>query len=332
MTRTRVPKRLLSQLNTAADYMITNVPIVSDADTIREVEILLEQRTRHFVSINYIYVTDAVGVLTGVLSIKELFAQSPETLVSSIAKRSVVTVQPDTNRERVALTALQQSIKAVPVVDGRGRLIGVVPAGQIIAMLHTKRVEDALRHAGSGGLDNPLVTIVSGSPWLHVRTRLPWLIVGLLGGLLAAYVVRLFEATLAEQVLVAAFIPTVMYMSDAVGSQTEIIFIRALALEQDFRFWPYFRREVVVNLVIAVVLGVLMLLACSWWLLSITLGFVLGLSIVVTVALSMLIALLVPYAFVRLGYDPAVTSGPFVTIVRDILSLLVYLLIVVLLL
>ena len=168
--------------------------------------------------------------------------------------------------------------------------------------------------------------------WLHVHKRLPWLIAGLGGGLAGALIVRSFEQTLAEQLMVAAFIPTVIYMADAVGSQTEIIFIRAMALEHNFKFQRYFTRELWVNIILAGILGTGMLLVSALWLQNSLLALVLGLAIFFTTMSSVFVALIIPYLFERMGYDPAVASSPMATIVRNILSLAIYFLIVVTLL
>jgi magnesium transporter len=316
----------------AATHMVPNVPLVSPTDTVSDVEMLLEQHASSFATINYIYVVDVEHRLLGVVSIKEIFSKAREVQMGAIAQKNVVTVSPDTAREHVALVSINAGIKAVPVVDASGHFVGVVTGSQIIAILHSKSIEDTLTHAGSVHFDNPRQTILTGSVWLHIRKRLPWLIAGLGGGLVGAVIVRAFEQTLAEQLLVAAFIPTVIYMADAVGSQTEIIFVRAMALDHKFKFGRYFSREFLVNIVLAAILGFGMLLVSALWFGNVLLALVLGLAIFFTTMSSVLVALFVPYLFERLGYDPAVASSPMATILRNILSLAIYFLIVVLVL
>ncbi|MES2748908.1 MAG: magnesium transporter [Patescibacteria group bacterium] len=316
----------------AGYYMVSAVPVVQSTATIGSVERLLENQGVLFTSINYIYVVNLSHQLVGVVSIKEIFSQAKEVIVSTLIHQKLITVTPETNTEKMVRSAFRHRIKAVPVVDGMGHFLGVVSSNEIISLLHTKRVDDALRHAGSQTFENPAESILYGSVWLHVRKRLPWLVAGLGGGLIGAMIVRSFETTLAEQLLVAAFIPTVIYMADAVGSQTEIIFIRALALEHNFKFARYFTREFWVNMCLAGLLGVGMLTIAAVWLQNVLLACVLGLAIFFTTMSSVLVALLIPYLFERLGYDPAVASSPMATIIRNILSLAIYFLIVVALL
>lgn len=316
----------------AGHYMVSAVPVVQNTATIDMVERLLETKGVSFVSINYMYLVNPSHQLVGVVSIKEIFSQDKDVVVGTLVHQKLITVTPETSTEKMVRLAFRHRIKAVPVVDGMGHFLGVVSSNEIIALLHTKRVEDALRHAGSRRLDNPTESILSGSVWLHVHKRLPWLIAGLGGGLAGALIVRSFEQTLAEQLMVAAFIPTVIYMADAVGSQTEIIFIRAMALEHNFKFQRYFTREFLVNIILAGILGTGMLLVSVLWLQNSLLALVLGLAIFFTTMSSVLVALLIPYLFERMGYDPAVASSPMATIVRNILSLAIYFLIVVTLL
>lgn len=316
----------------AGHYMVLAVPIVLNTATIGTIEELLESKGSSFTSINYIYLINLNHQLVGVVSMKEIFSQAKDVVVGTLVHQKLITVTPETSTEKMVRLSYRHRIKAVPVVDGMGHFLGVVSSNEIIALLHTKRIEDALRHAGSRRLDNPRESILSGSVWLHVHKRLPWLIAGLGGGLVGAIIVRSFEQTLAEQLMVAAFIPTVIYMADAVGSQTEIIFIRAMALEHNFKFARYFTREFWVNISLAAILGIGMLVVSVLWLQNPILALVLGLAIFFTTMSSVLVALLIPYIFERMGYDSAVASSPMATIIRNILSLAIYFLIVVALL
>lgn len=322
------------QRETAGQYAVREVPIVTADMTIAAVEELLTKESSHFVTINYLYVVDGLSSrrLRGVLSIKEVFAQSPLMTVGAVMHTPAISVSPTTDQETVAYVALQHSLKAVPVVDRNGVFLGAVTSDHIIEILHAESIEDSLRLAGSQIFGDPVQNLMTGSWGLHLRKRLPWLVVGLGGGVLAALVVRAFESTLQEQVLVAAFIPAIVYIADAVGSQTQTLFVRALALDTALPMGRYFGREVVVNLCLAGILGLGMSVV-TWLLLGdLLFAVVLGISVYVTVLVAMVTALCIPYGFNRLGIDPGVASGPLATIVRDVLSLFVYLSVVLLLL
>lgn len=322
------PQKNSYQVETVGSHMEVAVPVVTPEQTIGEVETLLEDTQITFASINYIYVVDSDRRLTGVLSIKELFSQEPSTVVSTIATRPIVSIQAQADQEQAVLLALKHSIKSVPVVDSSGVFLGVVTSDTILSILHTENVEDALKMAGAQPFDDPVHALMHGSAWLHIKKRLPWLVLGLSGGIFAAFIVHFFEAALLEHVVIAAFIPTVVYMADAVGSQTQMLLIRTLGFNPRMAVVPYVTREVQVNLALAASLGLMMVLITSFGFVSLSVALVLGLAIMSTVVLSMCISLAVPLLFQRYGFDPAVTSGPFATILRDILSLVVYFVIV----
>jgi magnesium transporter len=311
-------------VESAGRLMEKAVPIVKTTDTVGDIEQLVKKGASSFASVSYIYVVDGHNVLKGVLSIKELFRFSKSEHVSEVMVKELVTVRAHTDQERVALIALRQNIKAVPVVDKEGILLGVVLTDAILNVLHSESVEDALRMVGAGKLTNPAYEIITAGVWMHFRKRLPWLLLGLAGGIGAAFVVRFFEEALAHQIILAAFIPAVVYMADAVGAQTQTIFVRSMALTRTLNLFSYVVREIKVALMLAVVLGLVSFVFTAFWLSSIIIGLVFGLSIILTIIAAMIIALFIPWLLVKFNYDPAIASGPFATVVRDITSLFIY--------
>jgi magnesium transporter len=133
-----------------------------------------------------------------------------------------------------------------------------------------------------------------------------------------------FEGSLQEQLMLAAFIPAVVYIADAVGAQTQTIFVRSLALTQTLNVKKYILRESKVAFFLSGLLGFLSFLVVFVWLGLVKLGLVLGLAIGLTILMASGIGLLFPWLLQKLKYDPAIASGPFATVVRDITSLLVY--------
>ncbi len=318
---------------TAVECMVENVPVVSPKTTIGEIISLLSRHAGEYSSVAYIYLVDSNRKLFGVVSIKEVFVHSHHTIAAAAAKATLISVPATASAEEVALTAINHNLKAVPVVEEKtGRLLGVVTPDIIRDILHYGRIHDMLVQAGSATFDDPKESLLSGTPLLHIRKRLPWLLLGLGGGLVAASIVQGFEEALAVHVLIVAFIPLVVYLADAVGSQTEIIFVRAIALDpglrQFSRYRSYFTRELIVSGTLSVILGLMMAAITSWWFTAPELVPLLFTAIVSTLMLAMVVALVIPYIATRLRYDPALTSGPVATVIRDVLTLLVYFLIV----
>jgi magnesium transporter len=313
----------------ALDCMVANVPVMSPKLTVGEATKELLTHAAKYASIAYIYLASADRVLVGVVSIKELCSHTPHTLLAVVSKAPVVYAAATDSAESIALLAVDHQLKAVPIVDTASkRLVGVVTSDTVMDILHSGRTRDALRRAGTKSFDDPKNSLLSGTPLVHIKKRLPWLLLGLGGGLVAAEIVQNFESALAAHVLIVAFIPLVVYLADAVGSQTEIIFVRAIALDPKLalltRFKTYFARELVVSGVLALILAFLMALLTTWWFEAAYLVPLLATAIVATLMLSMVVALVIPFLATKLNYDPALTSGPVATVIRDVLTLVVY--------
>ena len=148
------------------------------------------------------------------------------------------------------------------------------------------------------------------------------MLLGFFGCLFATQIVKFFEAPLQAHFVLAAFIPLIVYMADAVGTQTEILFIRSLVYRLDIK--KYFLKEIKVSFFIALILGTLLTLISYFWIKLPKIGIILGISLFLTIINAFLLGLLVPYFLNKLKKDPAIASGPVGTIIRDILSLIIY--------
>lgn len=303
---------------------INTVPIIHPEATISEIEDLLLKKTKEFETINYIYITDKENRLVGVISVKEIFRSTKSTQVSQLMRKGLITVHPHTHQETAAILAIKHNLKAIPVVDSNNHFLGVLPSDVILGILHEEHIEDLMRFAGIHSFKDPAKTIIKASAWIHVKKRLPWLVLGLVGGVVAAGVVSFFEDAIKAQLILAAFIPLIVYMADAVGTQTETIYIRSLALERNLDTVKYIFREMKIGLSIGLVLGLIISLVSYWWFGSIVVGIILGLSIFITNLVAVVIAMFLPWVFAKLKLDPAFVSGPFATVVQDILSLVIY--------
>jgi len=301
-----------------------NIPVVSLEATLADVSELLFSEAERFEAIDYIFVVDTRKKLKGVFSIKDVFKLPPETKVSSIIKKEIVSARPRTPQERVALLAIRHDLKVIPVIEADGLFLGAITADEILDILHRENIEDDLLAAGILPQRDPARVILRASSVTHIRKRLPWLVVGLLGGLLAAFIVNFFEGALSVHIILAAFIPLVVYMADAVGGQAQTLYIRSLALERSLSLRKYVLREIKVGLGLALILGFLIALISFVWIKTAVVSLIIGLSIFMTILVAMMVAILMPWIFSKKGLDPAVASGPFATVVRDVLSLIIY--------
>ena len=157
--------------------------------------------------------------------------------------------------------------------------------------------------------------------------RLPWLLLGMLGGILAAKIIGSFELVLKKNLILAAFIPLIVYMSDAVGTQLEAFIIRDLTVNPKFKFSRYFFKQGQVLGLLALVISLILYIITYFLYADLKFSLVLSVALFVAVFSSVLTGLLMPYLFSRFRFDPANASGPIATVIQDILSVLIYFLV-----
>lgn len=166
---------------------------------------------------------------------------------------------------------------------------------------------------------------VAKEPVEHlIEHRVPWLLFGLLGGLLATVVVSKYEAILASDVRLAFFIPIIVYLSDAVGTQTETIYVRVLSNKKRVSLVKYILKESMVGFGLGILSGALLGIFATYWLQSSLIGLAVGLTMLINLTLAPILAVVIPNILYRRHADPALGSGPVATIIQDLISLLIY--------
>lgn len=158
---------------------------------------------------------------------------------------------------------------------------------------------------------------------LLIEHRLPWLIIGLSGGIIATYLSAHFEELLAKNIQLTFFIPIIVYMADAVGTQTQTVYVRNMGKHRSI-FRKYVFKELLLGVVLGVLFGSIIGSLSYLWFKSFETSLTVGLSMMVTIATAPVIALVIPELIKRVHKDPAVGSGPFTTVLQDLLSLLIY--------
>ena len=156
-----------------------------------------------------------------------------------------------------------------------------------------------------------------------VKVRLPWLIVGLFGGMIVTFIVSRFEVVLSNNLQLAFFIPIIVYLSDAVGTQTETIYVRNLSKFKD-NFYKYLAKEIFVGGSLGIILGTLVGIASFLWLRSIETAFSVGLAMLINIVIAPIVAIIIPEILFKEKVDPALGGGPFTTIIQQAISLSVY--------
>jgi len=307
-------------MTTAMDLMTTEVPRAPEQQTASETLSAIRWRSWH--ELSHVYLVDAQRRLLGQVPIERVLAGQGEATLSELRGTPPIEVQPGVDAETVALKAVEQHDADVAVVDRDHRFLGAIPIGRLLALLHEEHVDNFLRMGGVGEVHpEPLARqdIVAA-----FRARLPWLTIGLIGGFLAGGVAGFFELALKQEITLAFFLPLVVYMADAVGTQTETVLVRALAYGR-VPVAAQLLREGIVGSMIGGVIGVLA--GLGLWISDGRPGvaLVVALTLAVTAVVATLVASLLPLGLSRLGADPALASGPVATVLQDILSVAIYL-------
>jgi len=313
------------RLETAGHRLAQHVPIAHADDSVSEV--LGELHGRTYDTVDAVYVVDEGGRLEGLIRLRELLAAPLDCRLGDVMLRQPPTVHPQTDQERVALVAIKHGLPTVPVVDRERRLMGVVPALTLIKVLRREHMEDLHTLAGIYRGQTQAHDALEANPAHRTRDRLPWLFVGLAGSMVATLVMAHFEAVLQARVAVAFFVPAIVYLADAIGTQTEAIAVRFLSVDH-VPLRKLLAGEMVAGLLIGLSLGVVIL--PTVWLVfhDFRLALAVALAVLAAGGCAATTGLIFPYILHRLGKDPALGSGPVATIIQDVFSLLIYFLIV----
>lgn len=274
-------------------------------------------------SADAVWLLDPHRRLVGWVPLPRLLNADASATLGHIATAAGPVVELGTDQEAVASLALGHGLSAVPVLDAHGHFAGVVPAQALLEVLRHEHVEDLHRLAGIGPETDMAREALEEPPIRRVRHRLPWLLFGLAGSLLTAVIVASFEASLEARIAVAYFIPAIVYLADAVGTQSEAIAIRSLSLSRT----PLRRliaSEMRTGLLIGLTLALLALLPIWWWFGDARLALAVAIALMAATACATTIGFSLPWILARTGGDPAFGSGPIATIAQDLLSLLIY--------
>lgn len=268
-----------------------------------------------------VYVVDDAGILLGRVSLKKLILARSEKHISDILEDDIISVETYRPAEDVADIMQRYDLESIPVVNVQGKLLGRITIDDIVDVI-TEQAD----------LDRQAMTGISeeveedDSVWMLSRARLPWLFIGMVGGLLGSRFIGLFEADIAVIPAMASFIPIITATGGNVGIQSSSIMLQSLAnklgLDVSFskRMWKVFLVALLNGLIIsAFVLGFNVLLGQP-----LKLGLVVSTALFSVVMLSSFMGTITPMALDRLGINPAVASGPFITTTNDLIGLAVY--------
>lgn len=310
---------------TIQDVISTDIPISYENIKLGEIQDYLEEKASFFDVMDYVYILDDDRVLKGVISLKQALSLARSLKAREVMRKDPITIGPLENPEQVVYLSLSHSLKSLPVISADNKLLGVVAHHDILKIFNAEVQSDIFHFGGIFRKVGEEYTSIRSSPLHMIRSRLPWLIIGVLGGIMAASIIARFEEFLSSFIALASFIPVMVYMSDAAGTQSEALIIRGLALDPDLSFKSYFLREIKVGIVIALVSGGLAGLMASITRQNLSLGLIVFLSMFLSILVSVMIATWAPLLFKKINFDPAVATGPLATIVSDLITISIYL-------
>jgi len=282
-------------------------------------------------TINIVYVTDERGMLIDDVRIREFLLRPLDSKVREIRDHTFVSLQA-TDSERNAIQVFRKYDRtALPVVDSKGRLVGIVTVDDILDIAEKEATEDIQKLGGTQAFDQPYLAV---NFLAMIRKRAPWLVILFLSEMLTATAMGFFEAEIAKAVVLALFIPLIISSGGNSGSQATTLIIRAMALgEVTLRdWWRVMRREIFSGLGLGLILGCIGFLRIAIWsafskiygphwpLIGLTIfGSLIGVVMWGTLSGSML-----PFVLRRCGFDPAAASAPFVATLVDVTGLIIY--------
>lgn len=281
-------------------------------------------------TIYHLYVTDRTRKLEGMIMLKDLITAEPDALIETVMVENPLHSVHDVKDEVVAKMLQDSDLLAIPVVDKEHRLLGVVTVDDAFDVLEEDAIDREFTTAGfidfAGKEIDRSRVLTTGKLWEIWRVRIPFLIITLIGGMLAGGVISGFEETLGTFTVLAFFIPVVMDMGGNVGTQSSTIFTRAVALGHiDFkRFIKQWLKEVTVGVTMGIMLGIAGALIAFVWQGDIQLSIVIFTALLFTITIATALGFIVPYLMLKIGADQAAASAPFITTVKDITGLFIF--------
>jgi magnesium transporter len=301
--------------------LITKVPVAQGNITASEAINLLQNPD--YECIEYFYIVNEDLKFLAIIPTRLLFQSHPDTFLSTLISNHLHTAKPSDSFESAAGLAVQYKIEAVPVCDENDRFLGIVPPHIIIKTLRNEHLDDMHKMVGIHKEMQQVKQSLNEPPLIRAKERLPWLLIGLIGSMLATFLMSRFEEILAAQVALSFFVPGIVYLADAIGTQTETIAVRGISMTK-MKFGKMLVNELGTGLIIGVVLALIYVpfvgLLFQNWLLA----FTVATAILLAGGIATTIGVLFPWLLKYFKTDPAFGSGPLATIIQDILSILIY--------
>ncbi|MDN6091755.1 MAG: magnesium transporter, partial [Lacticaseibacillus paracasei] len=306
--------------DTAGSIMTTEYVSIVANQTVRSAMYVLKSQADMAETIYYIYVIDQDERLVGVISLRDLIINDDDRMIEDVMSKRVISVHVGDDQEDVAQTFRDYDFLALPVIDYDDGLLGIVTVDDIIDVIDDEAASD---YSGLAGVN---VEEVSENPVKAASRRLPWLITLLFLGMATASLISHYEELVSEASILAVFISLITGTAGNAGTQSLAVAVRRIAMNDDKEktIWRTVTGEVLTGLVTGAITGLTIFLIVTIWKGNPILGFVIGMAMMCAITVANLAGSLIPMLMDKLGFDPAVASGPFITTLSDLTSVLIY--------
>lgn len=306
---------------TAGSIMTTEFIAIEANQTVRSAMVILKKEAPTAETIYYVYVVDEQKKLVGVISLRDLIIHDDDSMIADIMYDRVVSVSVSDDQEEVGRKMMDYNFLALPVVDYQNHLLGIITVDDIMDVMEEEASDDYSKLAAVSDMDT-----ADRNPFISAKKRLPWLIILLFLGMFTANLIGQFEETLEKVSILAVFIPLIAGMAGNTGTQALAVAVRGIAtgdVEKESKA-KLLLREAGTGFINGFVCGALVMGIVYMWKGDFFLGLLVGVSILSTLIVATIAGSFVPLLMHKCKIDPAVASGPFITTVNDIISILIY--------
>ena len=316
---------LLAYEEDSAGGIMAKEFVAANSDwTVKEALAMLRKQVEDVDNVYTIYVTNVQSKLLGTLSLKKFLYASDQTLIKDLYRPDPIVVNAMVPSEEVASIMEKYELVVIPVVNDLGVLIGRITIDDALEVIKEEAEKD---YQMASGISEKVES--SDNIWMLSRARLPWLLIGLTGGILGAYVIGGFEDKISEFPVMASFIPLILAMGGNVGVQSSAIIVQSLAnnsLEIE-TIAKKLIKELLVALVNGVICSLIALVFCLFTENDPLLSLTIGVALISVFLYAGLFGTFIPLILNRYKIDPALATGPFITTTNDVIGLLLYFLI-----
>lgn len=303
-------------------YVDAAVPIAGPGETAGAVRARIA--SARLAAVDPVFVLEPGRILIGAVRLTTLLAATDETPIEALAESSWPRISVTRACEDAASLAIRHEVPALAVLDHAGAFLGALTATSVMAILRDEHLEDLHHMVGILGRSEQAKAALTAPPHRRALYRLPWLLVGLAGSAAATALMAGAEAELSAHIAVTFFIPAIVYLADAIGTQAEAVAVRGLSLT-DGRPLRLLLGELGTGALVGLTLATIAFFAVTALFGDPRLGLAVALALAAAGTIATGVGFLLPWAFQHIGFDPALGSGPVATVVQDVLSLAIYL-------